>query len=195
MGEPAARAVANCAPPSGRVCGFSVMWRRQFCSTRAPLALHTLLDLPTGTPPWAMREGFRRAALATHPDRNPSDPAAAERMKALQAAWEAYRRSASLGRTAQQHEASGFTEFGVGCSFSDSVRGQRSILRPLGCSLPAPCHFHLPSDLTQRLHDRPLSPQPEEGARRRALTEQAARGVMNPRSLPDAPDTGTNATS
>ncbi|ELR07434.1 hypothetical protein GMDG_02569 [Pseudogymnoascus destructans 20631-21] len=49
-------------------------------------ALYTLLSLPPTAPPSTIKTTYHRLALLTHPDKNP-DPDAAERFKALSAAY------------------------------------------------------------------------------------------------------------
>ncbi|OBT89729.1 hypothetical protein VE02_01362 [Pseudogymnoascus sp. 03VT05] len=49
-------------------------------------ALYTLLSLPPTAPPSSIKTSYHRLALLTHPDKNP-DPDAAERFKALSAAY------------------------------------------------------------------------------------------------------------
>ena len=87
-------------------------------SPRRVSSLHDLLGLAPDTPRDEVRRCYLRAALATHPDRS-EDPNAADRMVALQDAWQRYR-----VRACPQLVGSGFTRFGVGCSFSDSAEEQ-----------------------------------------------------------------------
>jgi len=90
-------------------------------SSRRISSLHDLLGLAPDTPKEEVRRSYLRAALATHPDRS-EDPQAADRMVALQDAWQRYR-----VRTWNRPQlvGSGFTRFGVGCSFSDNAEEQQ----------------------------------------------------------------------
>lgn len=96
------------------------LWRG-LASARRPLGLLDLLALPPETPREEVRRSYLREVLRVHPD-NSSDPEATRRTIELQEAWEIYRRRRS------HHDGnvhSGFTQFGVGCSFDDSAEEQR----------------------------------------------------------------------
>lgn len=83
------------------------------------------LELDEAAPPEAVKKAYRRLARAHHPDRNPGDPAAEERFKAVQEAYDtlndpekrrAYDRARRLG-TASRARGDG-DPFGPGGPFA-----------------------------------------------------------------------------
>jgi curved DNA-binding protein CbpA len=79
-----------------------------------------LLELPHTAPRETVRTSYLQAALRTHPDNNCGDPEAARRMIELQEAWERYQKAKRRDHRSP-HDEGGFTQFGVGCSFDDSL--------------------------------------------------------------------------
>ena len=83
--------------------------------------LHALLELAPDTPREDLRRAYLAALLETHPDHSQSSNAV-DRLILLREAWESYRARAPAARDGDP----GFTDFGVGCSFSDSEEEQRA---------------------------------------------------------------------
>ncbi|KAL1526090.1 hypothetical protein AB1Y20_014819 [Prymnesium parvum] len=81
------------------------------------MRLLQLLRLPAGAAPSEVRARYLEMALALHPDRS-SEPAATARFCELQSLWESYR--AAHPSSLEEHPPADFTEFGVGCSWTDS---------------------------------------------------------------------------
>ena len=115
-------------------CIRSAMSRSFACSSSEPRSLLELLGLAPGAPREQIRSRYLRAAMKTHPDTSRS-PFAAAQMAELQHAWEQYKTSERYRRSRSSAAAAapartGFTAFGVGCSFSDTPEEQaaRSVL-------------------------------------------------------------------
>lgn len=65
--------------------------------SQAELDALKLFDLPSDASPAQVKAAFRREAKASHPDTNPDDPAAAERFRAVQAAFAVLEAAARRG--------------------------------------------------------------------------------------------------
>lgn len=76
--------------------------------------LRELLALPVNAQHADVRDAYQRAAKRLHPDSGGNHAGFVE----LQRAWECYNAGVHLDSNTPRH---GFTEWGVGCSFSDST--------------------------------------------------------------------------
>ena len=99
---------------SALAAGSSTAWLHCSDTMRS---LHAILKLPRSTAHADLRAAYQRAALRLHPDHGEGSQS---QFVELQQAWERYarepRRSHSKGGSASH----GFTDWGVGCSFSDT---------------------------------------------------------------------------
>ena len=103
----------------------TMRWQRAMASASMPKTIRQVLGLAESADHEQIRAEYIRAALAKHPDVCRLPNAAAE-FAELQRAWERHMVEfpASSPRAPSAGDIGSFSDFGVGCSFSDTPEEQ-----------------------------------------------------------------------